>query len=48
MLNNLNEFKIGDLKMALEPMTMSDENFSQVVQMAIGWGMKDESSLTLL
>ena len=29
-------------------MTMSKENFSQVVQMTIGWGMKDENLLTLL
>ena len=34
--------------MKQKPRTMSDENFSQVVQMTIGCGMKDESSLTLL
>ena len=34
--------------MTLEPMTMSDENLDQVVEMAIGCGMKDENLLTLL
>lgn len=34
--------------MKQKPMTMSDVNFSQVVEMTIGWGMKDEDLLTLL